>query len=72
MNKLILIIVFISIFILGIFCGIYAAIYPFNNVKEPMIWTKENRIKEVANQYKDDLPLHIYNALINFKIEIDD
>ena len=46
MNKLILIVVFILIFILGIFCGIYAAIYPFNNVKEPMVWTKENRIKE--------------------------
>ena len=37
---------FIIIFALGIICGMYACTYPFKTVKEPMVWTKENRIKE--------------------------
>lgn len=55
--------------------GVVKNLGRFNTIQEAFECykqAKENRIKEVANQYKDDLPLHIYNALINFKIEIDD
>lgn len=33
---------------------------------------KENHIKEIANQYKDYIPDKLYNALVNYKIEITD
>ena len=55
--------------------GVVKNLGRFNTIQEAFECykqAKENRIKEVANQYKDNLPLHIYNALINFKIEIND
>ena len=55
--------------------GVVKNLGRFNTVQEAFECykqAKENRIKEVANQDKDNLPLYIYNALINFKIEIDD
>ena len=33
---------------------------------------KENIIKKIANIYKDKIPVHIYNALINYVVEIND
>lgn len=33
---------------------------------------RENVFKQLANEYKDKIPLHIYNALYNRKIEITD
>lgn len=33
---------------------------------------KEKVIKEVAEEYRDFIPIKLYNALINFKINIDD
>jgi hypothetical protein len=33
---------------------------------------KENYIKEVANDYKDKIPPKLYNALMNYIVEIDD
>ena len=30
---------------------------------------KENRIKDVANEYKNKIPSNIYNILINYKVE---
>lgn len=33
---------------------------------------KENYIKEIANRYKDVIPLEVYNALCEWKIEITD
>jgi len=33
---------------------------------------KENRIKQVANDYKDQIPEHLYIAMINYKVEITD
>ena len=33
---------------------------------------KENIIKEVANEYKDLIPIKLYNALINYQVEIND
>jgi hypothetical protein len=33
---------------------------------------KEKVIKEVANEYKEKIPTKLYNALINWSIEIDD
>ena len=34
--------------------------------------TKEQKIKDVANKWRDKITESIYNALINYKIEIDD
>lgn len=34
--------------------------------------TMEAYIQEVAEMYKDQLPKHIYEALMNYRIEIDD
>ena len=33
---------------------------------------KENLIKEVANEYKEKIPLKLYEALIKYQVEIDD
>lgn len=33
---------------------------------------KENHLKEIANLYKDRIPQKLYNALINYKVEITD
>ena len=33
---------------------------------------KEQNIKEVADQYKDKVPKKLYEALYNWKVEIDD
>lgn len=33
---------------------------------------KEDFIKDIAEQYKDEIPYKIYEAMINWKIEIDD
>lgn len=33
---------------------------------------KEKYIKEVANEYKDLIPIKLYNALINYQVEIND
>jgi len=33
---------------------------------------KEKIIKKVANKYKDKIPLKLYNALINYQVEITD
>ncbi len=33
---------------------------------------KEKYIKEIADHYKDRVPSHLYNAMYNYKIEIDD
>ena len=33
---------------------------------------KELYIKEVANEYKDKIPHELYDALMNYKVEIDD
>ena len=33
---------------------------------------KENYIKEVANEYKDLIPEKLYNAMMNYKVEIND
>jgi hypothetical protein len=33
---------------------------------------KEKHIKQVAEEYKDRIPLKLYNALINYKVEIND
>lgn len=33
---------------------------------------KENYIKEVAEEYKNVIPTKLYNAMINYQIEIDD
>ena len=33
---------------------------------------KEKYIKEVAKQYKEKIPFSLYEALINYKIEIND
>lgn len=44
--KIILSLMFLAVFILGLVCGMYACTYPFKPVKEPLKWSKENRIKE--------------------------
>lgn len=51
--------------LLGTFDNINEA---FNAYKE----FKENYIKEKANEYKDKIPDKVYQALINYKVEIDD
>jgi hypothetical protein len=33
---------------------------------------KENLIKQVAKEYKDRIPIKLYNALMNYKVEITD
>jgi hypothetical protein len=33
---------------------------------------KENYIKEVAEEYKNQIPLKLYNAMLNYIVEIDD
>ena len=33
---------------------------------------KETHIKEVANKWKDQIDVKVYNALMNYKVEIDD
>ena len=33
---------------------------------------KEEYIKEVANEYKDKIPYRLYEALMNYEVEIDD
>lgn len=33
---------------------------------------KESLIKKVANEYKEKIPIKLYNALINYKVEITD
>lgn len=33
---------------------------------------KESYIRQVANEYKDKIPEKLYNALYNFKVEVDD
>lgn len=33
---------------------------------------KENHLKEIANLYKDRIPQKLYDALINYKVEITD
>lgn len=33
---------------------------------------KEKIIKEIANEYKSIIPIKVYNALINYRVEIDD
>ena len=33
---------------------------------------KEEYIKEVANEYKDKIPCKLYDALMNYEVEIDD
>lgn len=33
---------------------------------------KEKYIKDVAEEYKDQIPTKLYNAMIQYKIEIDD
>lgn len=33
---------------------------------------KENHIKEVAELYKDKIPAKLYQAMLNYKVEIDD
>ena len=33
---------------------------------------KENYIKQVADEYKDKIPEKLYEAMINYKIEITD
>lgn len=40
----------------------------FNAYKE----YKEQLIKDIANEYKEKIPANLYNALINYKVEIDD
>lgn len=45
-TKVITLIISIIIFISGVALGIYASTYPFNDVKEPLIWTKDHRVKE--------------------------
>ena len=40
----------------------------FNRYKE----YKEDFIKDMAEQYKDAIPYKVYEAMINWKIEIDD
>ena len=34
--------------------------------------TKESYIKEIAEKYKDKIKPQVYNALINYKVEITD
>ena len=33
---------------------------------------KEKYIKQVANEYKDYIPIELYNALLNYQVEITD
>jgi len=33
---------------------------------------KENIIKQVANKYKDTIPDNLYQAMINYEVEITD
>ena len=33
---------------------------------------KENYIKQVANEYKNLIPQKLYNAMINYEVEIND
>jgi hypothetical protein len=33
---------------------------------------KEKLIKQVAEEYKDKIPVHLYNAMIKYRVEIDD
>ena len=33
---------------------------------------KENHIKEIADKYKNQIPIQLYNALYNYKVEITD
>lgn len=33
---------------------------------------KENIIKEVANKHKEQIPRRLYDAMINYKVEIND
>lgn len=33
-------------------------------------WYKEDALKEVANEYKDRIPVKLYQAMINYKIDI--
>ncbi len=53
----------------SIYLGVYnTEIEAFNVYKE----FKEKYIKEVANLYKDKIPQKLYNALINYEVEITD
>ena len=33
---------------------------------------KENYIKEVANRYIDEIPQNLYNAMMNYEVNIND
>lgn len=33
---------------------------------------KEKYIKQIANEYKDYIPIKLYNALLNYQVEITD
>jgi hypothetical protein len=47
----------------------------FNTVEEAFKAykkAKENQIKELAEQYKEQIAKNIYNTLINFQISIND
>ena len=33
---------------------------------------KEKNIKEVANYFKDEIPVKLYNALYSYEVEITD
>lgn len=47
----------------------------FNTIEEAFAvykQAKEARIKEVAEQYKDKIPQKLYDAMINWKVEITD
>jgi hypothetical protein len=47
----------------------------YNNIEEAFEVYKEFKesvIKKVANEYKGKIPANLYNALINYKVEITD
>lgn len=50
---------------LGTYATPEEAFYTYKNFKE-------NFIKEVAEEYKDKIPEKLYNALLSYKVEIDD
>jgi len=55
--------------------GIKKCIGRFNTIEEAFYAykkAKENYIKETANKYKDVIDIRVYNALMNYEVEITD
>ena len=55
--------------------SVYLGRFELDEVNEAFLTYKkfkENYIKEVADEYKDLIPIELYNAMYNYKVDIND